>query len=113
MLDDICTIANNLGFQPETNREVPSEYSKKYIIKQKNGEILFNYRIYKNGNTHVRFNVELAKAMNVEVSRLLGWIRSAEDIKEEFPEELAVGAEKYFKLNSYISISDNNIKLLT
>ena len=50
--------------------------------------------------------------MNVEVSRLLGWIKSAEDIKREFPEELAKGAEKYFKSN-YTCIGDNGLLMLT
>lgn len=61
---------------------------------------------------HVKFNKEFTKAMNVEVSRLLGWIRSAEDIKREFPEELANGAEKYFKQN-YTCIGCNQLLLTT
>ena len=50
--------------------------------------------------------------MNVEVSRLLGWIKSAEDIAREFPEELAKDAEKYFKAN-YTCIGDNGFLMLT
>ena len=61
---------------------------------------------------HVKFNQEFTKAMNVEVSRLLGWIRTAEDIKNEFPAELANGAEKYFKVNKNLLVN-NNLKLLT
>lgn len=50
--------------------------------------------------------------MNVEVSRLLGWIRSKEDIAREFPEDMAKGAEKYFKSN-YTCIGDNGLLMLT
>lgn len=57
------------------------------------------YKIYKNGNMHVKFNIEFMKALNVEVARLLGWINKPEDIKKEFVAEMAKGAEKYFKRN--------------
>lgn len=50
--------------------------------------------------------------LEFEASRLLGWIRSAEDIKKEFPEELAKGAEKYFKQN-YTCIGCNQLLLTT
>ena len=50
--------------------------------------------------------------MNVEVSRLLGWIRCKEDIEKEFPSEMAKGAEKYFKVNNCISLFNNNLLLL-
>lgn len=114
IIDDICTIANNLGFEPvwKQNREYAEEYGKKYTIKCKLAKhgILFEYRVYKNGNVHFKFNKEFAKAMNVEVSRLLGWIRSKEDIKKEFPTEMADGAEKYFKQN-YTCIGCNTLLL--
>lgn len=116
IIDDICTIANNLGFEPiwKENREYAKEYGKKYTIKCKLAKhgILFEYRVYKNGNVHFKFNKEFAKAMNVEVSRLLGWIRTKEDIKKEFPAEMADGAEKYFKQN-YTCIGCNTLLLTT
>ena len=52
-------------------------------------------------------NLEFAKALNVEAARILGWIKSPEDIKNEFPVELANDAEKYFKGNRYVAISGN------
>ena len=61
---------------------------------------------------HCKFNKEFTKALNVEVSRLLGWIRCKEDIAREFPEELAKGAEKYFKTN-YSCIGCNTLLLTT
>ncbi len=50
------------------------------------------------GNMHVKFNMEFTKALNVEASRLLGWIRKKEDIEKEFTPEMAAGAEKYLRL---------------
>ena len=61
---------------------------------------------------HIRFNKEFMKALNVEVGRLLGWIHKKEDIANEFPDDMAKGAEKYFRTN-YNCISNNMIKLLT
>ena len=74
--------------------------------------MLFEYKYFQNENKHIRFNIELAKAINVEVSRLLGWIRTKEDIEKEFPPEMAKGAEKYFKANNFISLTNNNLLLL-
>lgn len=53
---------------------------------------------------------DFAQAMNVEVSRLLGWISSKEDIAKEFPDEMAKGAEKYYGILKGIKVS--NILLL-
>ena len=71
-----------------------------------------DYTCYKNGNMHIRFNKEFMKALNVEVGRLLGWIHKKEDIANEFPEEMAKGAEKYFKTN-YTCIGCNTLMLTT
>ena len=110
-IDDICTIANNLNFEVGI-RDVPKDYGKKYKILLKSGETICDVRIYKNGNTHLKFNKELMKALNVEVSRLLGWINKPEDIAREFDDEIKEGAEKYFKYNMQFSITGNGIKLL-
>jgi len=112
-IKDVCTVANNLGFLVDTDsiQEKP-EYGKKYSIYLKDGKIFMDYRCYKKGTMHIKFNKEFMKAFNVEASRLLGWIRNKEDIKKEFPEELAEGAEKYFKQN-YTCISSNVLLLTT
>lgn len=116
LLNDICTIAHNLGFEPVwiSQGVAPKEFGKEYKLQMLGGNdgILLKYRVYKNGNVHFKFNKEFAKAINVEVSRLLGWIREKEDIAKEFPAEMAKGAEKYFKINSYIPLTGDGLKLL-
>ena len=112
VIENICTIANNLGFATGT-LNIPNNFGEKcYIYLKGHEEIFMEYKVYKNGNTHIKFNKEFMKAMNVEVSRLLGWIKSAEDIKKEFPEDMAKGAEKYFKAN-YTCIGNNGLLMLT
>ena len=116
-LQDIFVIARNLGFTPCDHRPEPSCFGEKVQVYQKfNHEtheqpLLMDYVCYKNGNMHIRFNKEFMKALNVEVGRLLGWIRKKEDIATEFPEEMAKGAEKYFRTN-YTCIGNGSMLLL-
>ena len=117
-LKDIFVIARNLGFPPCDNTPEPSYFGEKVQVYQKYNhdakkqDLLMDYTCYKNGNMHIRFNKEFMKALNVEVARLLGWIRCKEDIVREFPEEMAKGAEKYFKTN-YACIGSNALLLTT
>ena len=111
-LRDIAVITKNLGFEALNLALATGFGEKTYIYLRKGTDLLMEYKVYKNGNMHVKFNKEFTKAMNVEVSRLLGWIRSKEDIKKEFPEEMAKGAEKYFKQN-YTCIDCNRLLLTT
>lgn len=112
-LQDIFTIAKNLGFEIGLC-DLPKCFGEECSVLYKGSDKKFmSYRVYKNGNMHVKFDIEFAKAMNVEVSRLLGWIRHKEDIKNEFPDQLAKDAEKYFKANKFINIASSNLLLLT
>ena len=111
-IDDICTIANNLNFEVGI-KDIPQVFGKKYKILLKNGKTFCEYRIYKNGNCHLKFNKEFMKALNVEVSRLLGWINKPEDIAKEFDDEMKEGAEKYYKGSmQYCLSSSSSLKLL-
>ena len=111
-LQDIFTIAKNLGFKIGLC-DIPKAFGEKCtVLYEGSDKVFMEYRAYKNGNMHVKFDIEFSKAMNVEVSRLLGWIRSKEDIKKEFPKDMAQGAEKYFKSN-YTCLTNNSLKLLT
>lgn len=111
-LQDIFTIARNLGFNIGLC-DMPTEFGEECtVLYEKSDKVFMKYRVYKNGNMHVKFDIEFSKAMNVEVSRLLGWIRTKEDIKKEFPAKMAEGAEKYFKQN-YTCLNVNSMPLLT
>ncbi len=105
-IGDFKTIFRNLGFEISYIDKARSFGTKNYAYGR-NDEIMFEYKIFKNGNLHLKFNKEFTKAMNVEVSRLLGWIKSKEDIKKEFDSEMAEGAEKYFKINVSFQIGSN------
>lgn len=108
-IEDMIVIARNLGFKPITY-QTPTEYGQKNYCYLENGDVLFEYKVYKNGNVHIKMNIEFSKAMNVEVGRLLGWIRCKEDIIKEFNDEMN-GAEIYFNKN--LNLEKSNIKLLS
>lgn len=109
-IGDFCVIAKNLGFAIG-EIEVARSFGEKYLVTLADDKPLFEYRIYKNDNIHIKFNKEFAKAFNVEAARLLGWIRSKEDIKAEFVDDMADGAEKYFHCNRPLILSSNFLAL--
>ena len=114
-IQDILVVAKNLGFHATFKGLTSLNYGEKNYIYLDNSDTVFmEYKIYNHGNMHVKFNLEFMRALNVEAARLLGWIQSKEDIEKEFPEEMAKGAEKYFKSN-YNVLSDlsNRTLLLT
>lgn len=71
---------------------------------------------YKNGNNHFQFNQKFIKVLNLEVSRLRGWIKSPQEATEEFDISLEE-ATSYWKSNfvllpSHVSnlLPDNSSK---
>ena len=110
VLNDIKIIAKNLGFNVGDMVLAENFGVKNYIYFENSDKVFMEYKVYKNGNMHVKFNQEFTKAMNVEVSRLLGWIRSAKDIQREFPTNMSKGADKYFKQN-YTCIGCNTLMI--
>ncbi|MCK9154498.1 MAG: DUF4942 domain-containing protein [Paludibacteraceae bacterium] len=92
MINDIFTIANNLGFDViNDSYERDWEYGQLetfYFKTEKKDkdfkqEVFCTIRIYKNGNIHLKFNQKFMKAMNIEAGRLLGWLKSSKQASEE------------------------------
>lgn len=113
-LEDIRVIANNLGFETLDFgwTDYPKDFGEKKYVYNKIGEEPFmEYKVYKNGNMHVKFNQEFTKALNITASRLLGWIRTVDEAKREFPEYMTKNIEKYFNINLSIGIN-SGVKLL-
>lgn len=104
-IEDICAVAFSLGFKtgfiqmPETWGKRGTVYMDDYKT------VLFAFRCYLNSNVHIKFNIELMKALNVAVARKLGWIRKPSDISQEFPPEMAKGAERYFDCFRLLEVS--------
>ena len=111
IIQDILTIAKNLGFKFRWSNEfiyLRADKSKNEIYlspsvkdgKLQYKDLFLEYRCFKNGNIHLRLSQEFMKAFNIEVARLKGWIHNKEDIINEFDSELGISPEdcdKYYK----------------
>jgi hypothetical protein len=90
LVDDLIVVLRGLG------ADISQIIKINAMIKQKKQEAIFyNYakqktenafecRFYENGNVHLKVNQALMTKFNVEVARILGWIRSPKDIQDEF-----------------------------
>jgi hypothetical protein len=96
LFQDLQIVANSLGFSCygwiKFNTGFYSKQDntgeKQFIYLDKDDEVLCEVKCFKNGNLHLRFNQQFVKALNIEASRLLGWIHNKSDIKAEFETEI-------------------------
>ena len=112
-LNDIAVIARNLKFNVTDDIDYPDGFGSKgymYFLNGQKREQFMEFKAYKNGNMHVKFNQEFTKALNIEAARLLGWVKSKADVAREMPKEYLDAFDKYFGSN-YKAIG-TNMKLL-
>lgn len=105
LLNDICTIAYNIGFDSYNNtpaqaRDWSPGVAHQFTFRDRNGrdEILFDVRAFKNGNLHIKLNQNFICRLNVEFGRLQGWLKSARQAAEELDIPLC-DAEQGFGAN--------------
>lgn len=114
-INDIFTIANNLGFGNKANsynRHWKSNNQEEFYTTQgDNSKILVAIRAFKNGNLHLKFSQDFIKTLNVEASRLLGWIKTPQDAVDEMGLSLDF-VNAHFKTNLLFVAADGQ-KLLT
>jgi len=114
-LDDITTIANNLGFTAHKkpyhfwDRLNPGEAFELRYYKDGESNILAECKTYKNGNIHIKFNQEFMKAFNIEAGRLNKWLKDPKHAAEETGYNIKDIA-KYFRSN--LNLLPNDIMLL-
>ncbi len=97
-VDDLLCVADLLGFKYLDN---PGEWlpGKPKAFLDHAGEVIAEFRAFKNGNMHIRMSQRLALALNVAVGKLRGWLRDAAEAKDEFGEvaaELGVDVEAVY-----------------
>ncbi|MFL1706724.1 hypothetical protein ACHJH3_06930 [Campylobacter sp. MOP7] len=117
MINDFLIIARNLGFAINSGQFIKGWYrdvsicpGEKNYLYFNGDETLLEYKVFKNGNMHVKLHQDLIKAINIEAGRLLGWLRSPQEASEEL-EISESEVNKYFNLIAPLSINDN-MKLL-
>jgi hypothetical protein len=118
-ISDLLTIANNIGFECETQQGdrlnhyrseaywkpgKPRVFGCEYRGKC---DVVFEVKAFLNGNLHVRLNQKFALALNVEYGRLKGWIHSKGQAAEEIQD---TAAAEFFKTN--LNLLPTNILML-
>lgn len=129
-IDKLFTIAKVLGFMPYSNSNyslinhyqsydyISGQFKNKsegdcfFINHNKEEEIFFSFRAYKNGNLHFKFNKEFIAYFNIAVGRLRKWINNKAEAKVNFPECKEEIIDKAFLLVDEMQIKKNDIKLL-
>lgn len=110
-LNDLCTVAYNLGFDnwgAERAESFTWRSGAKCVFHFKNSvtgkqEELFEAKAFKNGNLHIRFNQKLMCKMNVEFGRLKGWLKTKEQAAEEL-DVLSSEVEESFNSNKRLTL---------
>lgn len=110
-LNDLCTIASNVGFDTSGCERADSfdwtDSCKKVFTffdhtTQKN-VTLFESRAYYNGNIHLRLNQAFIAKLNVLFGKLKGWVKSPKEAAEEMGIDIDLAQESFganFKITS-------------
>lgn len=114
LLDDLITVACNLGYK-RVNWIRSYKYTRgteqPILATNTEGDVveLMRIRPYMNGNCHIKLNQDFLLRWNVEASRILGWVRTAEEAAEEMGEDLS---EVKAVFNSHFRLEFGGVKLL-
>lgn len=115
-LQDIMTVANNLGFSStygtdSENMAWGSGMERVFYMAGVKQKPLMAVRAYLNGNMHLKLDQEFIKTLNIEASRLLGWIKTPHQAAEEtgYSEEFC---QKRFNSNR-VFVEVDSRKMLT
>lgn len=98
------TMGFSIGVLSPTNR-----YGQKGYLYDGSDHVFCEFRIYKNGNTHLKLCREFVTALNVYVGRKFGWIKDKSDIVREFEPDQVPVAEKYFNFTPAITVNDTKL----
>ena len=111
-LSDICTVANNLGFQcNDGSKEFNWSSGKKYLFMLGDTDVpLMEVKAFKNRNIHIKFNTDFIKKLNIEFGRLKGWLKD----KQEASKELSIPLEEVgVAFGTNYRLDKQNVSLLT
>lgn len=117
-LNDLTVIARTLRMNAENqvtiNDAEKMQYGQRYPLyfTDQSGEkqVLDEVKFFKNGNAHLFLNQDFTLRLNVEVGRLLGWVKTKQQASEEMGYSLE-DVEKSFGASQNLLMTAN--KLLT
>ena len=109
----IITTANSYGYRYYSydNKGLERSIIQDWAVICNNllGHINFGeIKFYKNGNCHIKFNIDFAKAFNIQASLLKGWIKDKKQAKEDFAMDIKEEDLNY----NHFQINKNNFLLL-
>jgi hypothetical protein len=115
-LDDIITVANNLGFEtnPWDDSHRKGEWNsgkvKEFNFYEKPGKpaVLMAVKAFKNGNMHIKFNQSFVRSLNIEMGRLKGWLHNHTQAAEEMDIPIDEAAKRF--RSNYSLISTDTLK---
>lgn len=107
-IKDLSAIARTMGFTIGNFKQT-HYYGDKGIVYDGSGHVFCEFRIYKNGNTHLKLCREFVTALNVYVGRKFGWLKDKSDIVREFEPDQVPVAEKYFNFTPAITVNDTKL----
>lgn len=118
LVEDLVTIANNIGFDAignvhATSRTwVPGKAQEYYYFDHAAGKkvILFEVRAYRNGNLHLKMSPKFIQKLNCIHGKLKGWIRTAEEAAAEMDIPMDVAEEA---LSCNLKLSAKQVPLLS
>jgi len=98
-INDIVTIASNLGFSIKDSEEnIVWMPGKKNLFEMNEEEKIVPFmevKAFLNGNLHFKFSPKFMKALNLEAARLNKWIKSPQEATEEFDITLEEATEMF------------------
>ena len=80
---DLAANARNLGLHGVYMPLEDWKYGKTREIYYGASKIFMEVKLFKNGNIHIKFNQEFIQKLNIEVSRLLGWVKNKKEMALE------------------------------
>lgn len=115
-IEDLSIVARSLGFDNygacEGNTEINTGESYKCTHKgsKRGGNVLFEYKVYKNNNVHFKLDQEFLRVLNIEVGKERGWLKNPADLQKEF--DLSPEASKQYFMNSGLQVIGNSDLLM-
>lgn len=102
-IDDLLPIANALGYFGEEVKYINETFKDKEPVYTNaysgfqigdndvyvGSNFIARVKAFKNGNIHIFFDKEFLAKLNIQVFKLLGWIKNKSEAFEEFKEEVS------------------------
>ena len=109
-INDLITVAGNLGYTCNDNSRWHEWESRKKIEFVGSKGTLMQVTAFKNGNLHIKFDLNFIRTLNIEFGRLKGWLRNAQQAADEL-DIPPVEALRHFNVNKQLAADQFSLLL--